>query len=65
MQHRNIDLCSCIASESQFFKRVFYLKQIIVITGAFCSGGPGTIAPVAPPLIQLCPSGYLAHWRKS
>jgi len=49
MHYPNIDLYSCIASESQFFKRVFYLKQIIVITGAPLEGG-GTIAPVAPPL---------------
>jgi len=35
MQHPNIDLYSCITSQfQQFFKRVFYLKQIIVITGA-------------------------------
>jgi len=38
-----IDLYSYIASKSQFFKRVVYLKQIIVITG----GHP--IAPVASP----------------
>ena len=52
MQHRNIDLYSCIASDSQqFFKRVFYLKQIIVIMGGRLSGGTGATAPVSPPLI--------------
>ena len=33
-QHQNIDLYSFIACEPQSFKRVFYLKQIFVITGA-------------------------------
>jgi len=41
MQHRNTDLYSCIASERQFFKRVYYLKQIIVITSRLAAGGPG------------------------
>jgi len=31
----NIELYSCISFESrQFFKRIFYLKQINIITGA-------------------------------
>ena len=34
MQHRNIQLYSCISCESKFFKRILYLKQIDVITGA-------------------------------
>jgi len=34
LQHRKIDLYSWIASESQFFKGVLYLIQIIVIKGA-------------------------------
>jgi len=34
MQHRNLELYSCISSESwQFGKRAFVLKQISVITG--------------------------------
>jgi len=48
MQHRNTDLYSCKASELQFFKRVFYLKQIIVITGGRLGEGAGAIAPVSP-----------------
>jgi len=46
---------SCISCQSrQFFKSIFCLKQINVITGAPCSGGPGSIAPVALSLIRPC-----------
>jgi len=51
LQHRNINLYSCIASESQFFKGVFYLKQIIIITGCPLGGGAGQLPPL-PPLIR-------------
>jgi len=50
---RSADLHSCIAFESrQVFKRIFYLKQIIVITGAPSSGEPGAIDPITLPLIR-------------
>jgi len=49
MQHGTIDLYSCIASESrQFFKRVFYLQQVIVITGNPFGGGRGKLPPLLP-----------------
>ena len=49
MQHQNIDLYSCIACESQSFKRIFYLKQIFVITGGpLGAEGPGQL-PRCPP----------------
>ena len=60
MQHRNIDLYSCIASEWQFFKREFYLKQRIVIMGYPWSGEPRVIAPVVP----LPWSGPACDWIK-
>jgi len=62
MQHRKIDLHSCIASESrQFFKRVFYFKQINVITGAPLEQGPGQLRPLYPlnPALQLVASQKL------
>jgi len=64
LQHQNIDLCSCIASESQFFEGVFYLKQIITITGLPWSEGPGSITPVAP-LDPTLSAGALRNQRES
>jgi len=48
--HRNVELYSCISLESQrFFKRIFYLKQIIVITGGpLRAEGPGQLPPLPP-----------------
>jgi len=52
MQDRNIYLYSCIACESQSFKRVFYLNQIFVVTGGpLRPEGPGQLPPF-PPLIR-------------
>ena len=50
-QYRNIDLYYCISLEpQQFFKRVFYLKQIIVTTGGPLQlGSPGQLPPFLPP----------------
>jgi len=60
-QHRSIELHSCISSESrQFFKRIFYLKQINVITGTPRIGEPGAIVPVAP----LNPALLTSVWRR-
>ena len=60
MQHRNIDLYSCIASDSQqFFKRVFYLKQIIVIMGGAFERGHRCNSPRFSPLnLVLVSVGY-------
>jgi len=51
-----VELYSCIASESRkFFKQVFYLKQINVITGDPLQRGPGQLLPFpSPPLIRPC-----------
>ena len=45
-------LYSCIACESQSFKRVFYLKQIFVITGAPLERRARGNCPRCPPLIR-------------
>jgi len=51
MQHRNIELHSCISSESrQSFKRVFFFKQINVITGIPLERRTRGIAPFPPTL---------------
>jgi len=49
MQHRNIDLYSCIAPGSQFLKGVSYVKQIIVITGETLERRAGGNFPRCPP----------------
>jgi len=43
-----MELYSCIASESRkFFKQVFYLKQVSVITGGpLAVWGPGQLPPL-------------------
>jgi len=56
-----IELYSCIASESQkSFKRVFYLKQVSVITGGpLAVRGLGKLPPL-PPLNPALDSGSAA-----
>jgi len=63
MQHRNKDLYSFIACESQSFKRVFYLKQILVITeGALGAEGQGQLPPLPHPLNPaLVPTSWHFH----
>ena len=47
---RNTEMYSCISFESrQVFKRIFYLQQKMSLWGPPWSGGPGEIAPAAPP----------------
>ena len=60
MQDRNIYLYSCIACESQSFKRVFYLIQIFVITGGPLERRARGNCPIAPPLnLDLSTSNYI------
>jgi len=65
MQHRNRDLYSCIACESQSFKRVFYLKHIFVITGAPLERRARGNCPHCPSLIRPCPWWSLETWSRS
>ena len=56
---------SCIASESQFFKGVFYLKQIIIITGCLLGvRGPGQLPPL-PPVDPALIAGAFTNQRES
>ena len=65
LQHRNINLYSCIASESQFFKGAFYLKQTIIITGCpLRARGPGQLSPL-PPLDSALSAGAFTSQRGS
>jgi len=65
LQHRNTDLYSCITSESQFFKGVFYLKQIFIITG--CPLGVRGLGqlPHLPPLDPALSAGAFTNQRES
>ena len=65
LQHRNIDLYSCIGSQSQFFKGVFYLKQIFIIMGCTLGvRGPGQLTPL-PPLDPALSAGAFTNQRES
>jgi len=58
-------LYSCITSESQFFKGVFDLKQIVIIT--WCPLGligPGQLAPLLP-LDPALSSGAFTNLRET
>ena len=54
VEEYNIELNSCVACESQqFFKQVFYLKDInFMMGGPLASGSPGQLPPWRPPLIR-------------
>jgi len=60
-----MNLYPCIASESQFFKGVFYLKQIIIITGCPLGvRGPGQLPPL-PPVDPALIAGAFTNQRES